>query len=89
MILCNTILRKKRVPIAGDACMFCVNKAMELMGSYGYAYDYHVEKYMSDRPRRLINGVKATIDAGRNGIPDGAIEVEREQFERKKSVPQV
>jgi len=52
-------------------------------------------EYMSDRPRRLINDieridcVKATIDAGRNGIPDGAIEVEREQFERKKSVPQV
>ncbi len=46
-------------------------------------------EYMSDCPRRLINDVKATIDAGRNGIPDGAIEVEREQFERKKSVPQV
>jgi len=29
---------------AGDACMFCVNKAMELMGSYGYAYDYHVNR---------------------------------------------
>ncbi len=34
--------------LAGEACKFCVNKAMELMGSYGYAYDYHVEKYMRD-----------------------------------------
>ena len=33
---------------AGEACMYCANKAMELMGSYGYAYDYHVEKYMRD-----------------------------------------
>ncbi|MBA7606340.1 Acyl-CoA dehydrogenase [subsurface metagenome] len=34
--------------MAGEVCNFCVNKAMELMGSYGYAYDYHVEKYMRD-----------------------------------------
>lgn len=33
---------------AGETCLFCVNRAMELMGSYGYAYDYHVEKYMRD-----------------------------------------
>ena len=34
--------------LAGETCKFCVNKGMELMGSYGYAYDYHVEKYMRD-----------------------------------------
>ena len=33
---------------AGEACNYCANKAMELMGSYGYAYDFHVEKYMRD-----------------------------------------
>lgn len=33
---------------AGETCKFCVNKAMELMGSYGYAYEYHVEKYSRD-----------------------------------------
>jgi alkylation response protein AidB-like acyl-CoA dehydrogenase len=33
---------------AGNACEFCCNRAMEMMGSYGYSYDYHVEKYMRD-----------------------------------------
>ena len=33
---------------AGDTAEFCTNRAMELMGSYGYSYDYHVEKYMRD-----------------------------------------
>lgn len=33
---------------AGDTAVFVTNKAMELMGSYGYAYDYHVEKYYRD-----------------------------------------
>ncbi len=33
---------------AGDTAMFVTNKAMELMGSYGYAYEYNLEKYMRD-----------------------------------------
>jgi alkylation response protein AidB-like acyl-CoA dehydrogenase len=33
---------------AGDTAMFVTNKAMELMGSYGYAYDYNIEKYYRD-----------------------------------------
>lgn len=33
---------------AADTAEFVTNKAMELMGSYGYSYDYHVEKYMRD-----------------------------------------
>ena len=33
---------------AGNSCEFVCNRAMEMMGSYGYAYDYHVEKYMRD-----------------------------------------
>lgn len=33
---------------AADTAEFCTNRAMELMGSYGYCYDYHVEKYMRD-----------------------------------------
>lgn len=33
---------------AGEACNYCANKAMELMGSYGYSYDFHVEKYLRD-----------------------------------------
>jgi len=48
---------------AGDTCMFCVNKAMELMGSYGYAYDYHVEKYMRDYKiiQMVLGGVQRDI----------------------------
>jgi len=33
---------------AADTAEFCTNRAMELMGSYGYTYDYHIEKYMRD-----------------------------------------
>jgi alkylation response protein AidB-like acyl-CoA dehydrogenase len=33
---------------AGDAAMYATNKAMELMGSYGYAFDYPIEKYYRD-----------------------------------------
>ena len=33
---------------AGDTAEFCTNRAMELMGSYGYVYEGHVEKYMRD-----------------------------------------
>ncbi len=48
---------------AGDTCMFCVNRAMELMGSYGYAYDYHVEKYMRDYKiiQMVLGGVQRDI----------------------------
>lgn len=33
---------------AGDTAEMVTNRAMELMGSYGYAYEFHVEKYMRD-----------------------------------------
>jgi alkylation response protein AidB-like acyl-CoA dehydrogenase len=33
---------------ACDMAVWISNKAMELMGSYGYAFDYHVEKYLRD-----------------------------------------
>ncbi|MEM0275103.1 MAG: acyl-CoA dehydrogenase family protein, partial [Nitrososphaerota archaeon] len=33
---------------AGEAAMFCTNKAMELMGSYGYSFEMNVEKYYRD-----------------------------------------
>jgi alkylation response protein AidB-like acyl-CoA dehydrogenase len=33
---------------AADATVMVTNKAMELMGAYGYARDYHVEKYWRD-----------------------------------------
>jgi len=33
---------------ACDMAIWVVNKAMELMGSYGYSYDYHIEKYLRD-----------------------------------------
>ncbi|MCS7367672.1 MAG: acyl-CoA dehydrogenase family protein [archaeon YNP-WB-062] len=33
---------------AGDTAMFCCNKAMELMGSYGYTFEMNVEKYYRD-----------------------------------------
>lgn len=31
-----------------DVSIWVANKAMELMGSYGYAFDYNVEKYLRD-----------------------------------------
>ena len=31
-----------------DVSVWVANKAMELMGSYGYAFDYNVEKYLRD-----------------------------------------
>lgn len=33
---------------AGDTAMFVVNKAMELMGSYGYVFEMNLEKYYRD-----------------------------------------
>ncbi len=33
---------------AGDTAMFVTNKAMELMGSYGYTFEMNVEKYYRD-----------------------------------------
>jgi len=33
---------------AADAAKFVTNTGMELMGSYGYSYEFHVEKYMRD-----------------------------------------
>ncbi len=33
---------------AGDTAMMVTNKAMQLMGSAGYAYESHIEKYMRD-----------------------------------------
>ncbi len=33
---------------ACDVTEMVCNRAMELMGSYGYAHDYHVEKYLRD-----------------------------------------
>jgi len=33
---------------AADTAKFVTNTSMELMGSYGYSYEFHVEKYMRD-----------------------------------------
>jgi alkylation response protein AidB-like acyl-CoA dehydrogenase len=33
---------------AADTAEFCTNRGMELMGSYGYSYEYEIEKYMRD-----------------------------------------
>ncbi len=34
--------------LACENTLWVANKAMELMGSYGFAYDYHIEKYLRD-----------------------------------------
>lgn len=34
--------------LACENTLWVANKAMELMGSYGYAFDYHIEKYLRD-----------------------------------------
>jgi alkylation response protein AidB-like acyl-CoA dehydrogenase len=36
---------------AGDTAMFVTNKAMELMGSYGYTFEMNVERYYRDCKR--------------------------------------
>lgn len=33
---------------ACDTAVWVTNKAMELMGAYGYSYDYNIEKYLRD-----------------------------------------
>lgn len=33
---------------AGDCAKYCCNTCMEMMGSYGYAYEFNLEKYMRD-----------------------------------------
>lgn len=33
---------------AGDTARFVTNTSMEMMGSYGYSYEFNVEKYMRD-----------------------------------------
>ena len=33
---------------AGDCAKFVCNLGMEMMGSYGYAYEFNLEKYMRD-----------------------------------------
>ncbi|MEW5723157.1 MAG: acyl-CoA dehydrogenase family protein [Thermodesulfobacteriota bacterium] len=33
---------------AADCAKFCCNVGMEMMGSYGYAYEFNLEKYMRD-----------------------------------------
>jgi len=41
--------------------MVC-NRAMELMGSYGYAREYHVEKYLRDS--KIIQIWLAAVNSG-------------------------
>ena len=33
---------------ACEVTLWVANKAMELMGSYGFSSDYHIEKYLRD-----------------------------------------
>ena len=33
---------------ACEVSIWVTNKTMELMGAYGYCFDYHVEKYLRD-----------------------------------------
>lgn len=44
-MLCHASMSKN---YATEMAVFVTNKAMELMGSYGYIRDYHVEKYWRD-----------------------------------------
>lgn len=42
---------------AGDQSLWVINKAMELMGSYGGAFEYNVEKYLRDvKTMQLVEG---------------------------------
>ena len=44
-MLCHASISKN---YATEMAIMVTNKAMELMGSYGYIRDYHVEKYWRD-----------------------------------------
>ena len=51
--------------VACEAALWTANKAMELMGSYGYSVDYHIEKYLRDLKilQLWIGGAqRATLD---------------------------
>jgi alkylation response protein AidB-like acyl-CoA dehydrogenase len=34
--------------VAADMCNFVINRGMDLMGAYGYSYEFHIEKLMRD-----------------------------------------
>ena len=41
--------KENRVAGPGEGVsIWMANKAMELMGAYGYCFDHHVEKYLRD-----------------------------------------
>lgn len=44
-MLCQASIGKNYTP---DMAIAATDKAMELMGSYGYSRDYHVAKYWRD-----------------------------------------
>ena len=50
---------------AADVAVMVANKAMELMGSYGYVREYNVEKYWRDC--KIICVVIITEISARNG----------------------
>lgn len=54
---------------AGDQALWVINKAMELMGSYGIAYDYNVEKYLRDV--KVMQLVEAGQQGGRLSVVRG------------------
>ncbi len=51
-----------------DMTIWVVNKAMELMGSYGYAFDYNVEKYYRD-----VKILQLWIGGSQRAILDAAL----------------
>jgi alkylation response protein AidB-like acyl-CoA dehydrogenase len=51
-----------------DITLWVANKAMELMGSYGYAFDYNVEKYLRD-----VKILQLWLGGPQRGILDTAL----------------
>ncbi|MGC9324113.1 MAG: acyl-CoA dehydrogenase family protein [Desulfomonilia bacterium] len=63
-----------------DAAVTATNKAMELMGSYGYVTDYHVEKYWRDV--KIIQLWEGGAQLGRLDVARGIYEYD--QFYRNE-----
>ncbi|MCG2794753.1 MAG: acyl-CoA/acyl-ACP dehydrogenase, partial [Actinomycetia bacterium] len=65
------------------------NKAMELMGSYGYAADYNVEKYWRDN--KIIQIWEGGGQLGRLDVARGYYDYdqfhENELYERMQEMP--
>lgn len=58
-----------------DAAVSATNRTLQLMGSYGYVTDYHVEKYWRDAKAMQLRGGGAQL--GRLDVARGYYEYDQ------------